>query len=267
MSPLTLKTSKTLRISTLGKLTAISFILVLCPLTADALPTPISSSLRLEADSDAGSGIVTDIDGDSQGGTINPLSASVSALATSGNASVLSTAEGIATWFNSAQGEVNLFNIGWNTVEVSSGSAFLFNGLDWTYEFLADTTGLFTLDYNVTGSGSDTFGLNGFNFSWSGPEGGNFFPLDTSGTLTRAITAGNSYTVNIRNQANIFGGLSTRNARMDGAFNWRIDTATAAVPEPSSAWVTLAFGALGAGSLLKQKQKRQQPVNSVTSDV
>lgn len=54
-----------------------------------------------------------------------------------------------------------------------------------------------------------TFGLNGFNFSWSGPEGGNFFPLDTSGTLTRAITAGNSYTVNIRNQANIFGGFSS----------------------------------------------------------
>jgi hypothetical protein len=150
-----------------------------------------------------------------------------------------------------------LFNIGWNTVGVSQGSAVLFNGLDWTYEFLADTTGLFTLDYDVTGSGSDTFGLNGFNFSWSEPESDDFFNLDTSGTITRAITAGNTYTVNITNQANIFGSLGTRDARMDGAFNWRIDTTAVAVPESSSALVTLAFGALGAGSLLKRKQKRQ----------
>ncbi len=257
ISTSTVKTSKTSRISTLGKLTALSLISLLCPVAAYALPTPISSSLRLEADSDAGSGIVTDIDSDSQGGTINPLSASVSALATSGNASVLSRSQGIATWFDSSRGEVNLFNIGWNTVGVSQGSAVLFNGLDWTYEFLADTTGLFTLDYDVTGSGSDTFGLNGFNFSWSEPESDDFFSLGTSSTITRAITAGNTYTVNIRNQANIFGGLGTRDARMDGAFNWRIDTTAVAVPESSSALVTLAFGALGAGSLLKRKQKRQ----------
>lgn len=249
MSFLTVKTSKTLRISTLGKLTAISFILALCPVTAEALPTPISSSLRLEANSNAGNGLITDIDEDSQNGTINPLNASVSALATSGNASVFTTAEGIATWLSSAQGKLNLLNIGWNTIDVNTGEAYLFNGLDWTYKFLADTTGFFTLDYNITGSGSDIFGLNGFQFLWSGSQNNEFLPLNTSGTLIRAITAGNSYTVNIRNGANIGGGLDTRNASMDGTFNWKIDTAVTAVPESSSALALLAFGFLGVGSI------------------
>ncbi|MBD1907405.1 hypothetical protein H6F53_18240 [Trichocoleus sp. FACHB-832] len=255
MSFLTVKISKALKISTLGKLTAISFILALCPVTAEALPTPIRSSLGSEANSDAGSGFITDIDGESQDGTINPLSVSVSALATSGNASVLTTAEGIATWLSSAQGEVNLFNIGWNTVEVTRGSAYLFNDLGWTYEFLADKTGFFTLDYNITGSGSDVFGLNGFQFFWSVPQNDDYLVFGTSGTLTRAITAGKSYTVNIRNEANISGELGTRNASMDGTFNWKIDTVVAAVPESSSALALLSFGFLSAGSIASCKSR------------
>ena len=58
MSLFTVKISKTLRISSLGKLAAISFILALHPVTVKALPTPISSLLRLEANSDAGSGFI-----------------------------------------------------------------------------------------------------------------------------------------------------------------------------------------------------------------
>jgi hypothetical protein len=147
-------------------------------------------------------------------------------------------------------------------VGVNFGSAQLNRGLDWTYEFLADTTGLFTLDYKIIGYGSDTGGLIGFNFYWPGyfyspgPEGFEFLGVNTSGTLTRAITAGNTYTVGIKNFANIGGGLGTRNAHMDGTFNWKIDTDAVAVPEPSSTLVTLAFGTLAAGSVLKRKRNK-----------
>jgi len=39
------------------------------------------------------------------------------------------------------------------------------------------------------------------------------------------------------------------------------------VPEPSSTWGLLTFGALGVGSVLKRKQKQQKSASSVTSDV
>ncbi|MDF5711139.1 MAG: hypothetical protein PUP90_26565 [Nostoc sp. S4] len=231
-----------------------------------ALPTPISSSLRLQAESDAGSGLITDIDSDGQLSTVNPLSASVSAFATSGEASVLSQAKGTATWIDSSQGVVNLTDIGWKTVAVNSGSAALFNGLDWSYQFISDATGFFTLNYDISGSGTDKFGLNGFNFDWSGVEGGDFFGLDisdTSGTLQRAITAGESYIVTIRNQANIGGGLGTREAFMDGTFKWKIDTATATVPECDTILGLLAFSVFSVSSLLKYNQKAVRSIASI----
>ncbi|MDZ8109325.1 MAG: hypothetical protein RM338_27365 [Nostoc sp. DedQUE12a] len=233
------------------------------PAVVYALPTPVSSSLILQADSDAGGGLITDIDSDSQLATVNPLSASVSAFATSGEASVLSQAKGTATWIDSSQGVVNLTDIGWNTVAVNSGSAQLFSGFDWSYEFISDATGFFTLDYDISSSGTDTFGLNGFNFDWSGPEGGTFFDLDTSGTLQRAILAGESYIVTIRNQANIVGGLGTREAFMDGTFKWKIDTATASVPESNTVLGLLAFSVFSVSSLLKYKQKTVRSIASV----
>jgi hypothetical protein len=245
------------KIKILANLTALSLIGTFYPTVAEALATPLGSSFMLEARSDAGGAIVTDIDSDSQFGTLNPLNASVSALATSGNASVLSTAQGTATWINSSQGQVNLFNIGWDTVGVSFGDSSLDIGSDWTYEFIADTTGLFTLSYDITGSGSDefepnTFGLNGFYFNWSGAEGTEFLNLNTSATLTRAVTAGSTYTVNIQNVANIGGGLGTRNAHMDGVFNWEIGAASVpeSIPEPRS---VVGLALVGLGVFLKKK--------------
>lgn len=215
------------------------------------LITPLSSEFRLVTYSDAGGGFVTDTDSQSQGSTLNPLNASVSALATFGNASVLTTVKGTATWVNSSQGTVNLFDIGWNTVGVTFGNAFpgSVNGLDWAYQFTAGETGLFTLKYDITGFGSDefglnTFGLNGFDFLWSGSGGYQFLNLNTSGTLERIVTAGNTYTVTIKNIANIGGGLGTRNARMDGVFDWSINT-SATVPEPTSVSGTFIVGFLG----------------------
>ncbi|HBL14568.1 MAG TPA: hypothetical protein DD379_24900 [Cyanobacteria bacterium UBA11162] len=220
---------------------------------AKAAILALDSSLDLEATADAGGELVTDTDFDSQGNTINPLNASVSAFAAFGTASVLSQAKASASWLNTSQGQVVFSDVGWETSNVFSGEATLFNGTDWTYTFFADTDGIFTLDYDVSASTDTTndFGLNGFNFIWSGFEGNTFFGLNSSGTLTRTITAGDTFTVNINNQANIFGGLSTRQASMDGNFTWKIQTAT--VPEPSSILGILALGALGASLTKKHK--------------
>jgi hypothetical protein len=226
------------------------------------LITPLSSEFRLITYSDAGGGFVTDTDSQSQGSTLNPLNASVSALATFGNASVLTTVKGTATWVNSSQGTVNLFDIGWDTVGVTFGNALpgAVNGLDWAYQFTAGETGLFTLKYDITGFGSDatgpnTFGLNGFNFLWSG-SGRNqqYLDLNTSGTLERIVTAGNTYTVTIKNIANIGAGLGTRNARMDGVFDWSINT-SATIPEPATIGGIFTVGFLG---LLMKSMKRKK---------
>jgi hypothetical protein len=248
--------------------------LTFCLLGSDFAPAyavaiaPISSELRLEASSNAGDGLVTDTNSQSQGSTVNPLSASTSALATFGDANVLSTAAGVATWVDSSQGEVNLFDIGWNSAGVTFGSALPSFGLDWTYTFTTSETGLFNLNYNITGFGSDasgpsTFGLNGFSFYWSGLEGGMFLNLNTSGTLTQEIAAGNTYTVTIKNQANIGGRLGTRNARMNGVFDWSINTDSintdATVPEPATVGGTLIIG--GIGWLVKRKKAASQRSN------
>ncbi|MFO0846381.1 MAG: hypothetical protein U0797_29105 [Gemmataceae bacterium] len=149
---------------------------------------PVSSSLSLQADSNAGAGTVTDTDSQSQGATINTLSASVLALAVNGNASVQTSGTGLATWTNPNVGQVVLSDVGWTAVNVGVGSAFLTSGLDYSYTFTADATGTFLLNYDITATGSDTFGLNGFNYDFSG--NGAFFVVGTSGTITESVIAG-----------------------------------------------------------------------------
>ncbi len=241
--------------------------------SVNAAVLALNSSLDLQATADAGGGLVTDTDSYSQGNTINPLSASVSALATSGTASVLSEATATASWLNTSQGQVVFSDVGWETFN-SIGQATLFSGTDWTYTFFSDTDGIFTLDYDIPVSTdtTDGFGLNGFNFNWSGFEGGEFLSLNSSGTLTRTITAGDTFTVNIKNQANIFfgggGNLLTWKAFMDGIFTWNIQTTTVpTVPEPSTILGLLTLGTLGAASTLKRKLKPSQSTEKETTKV
>lgn len=212
-----------------------------------ALPTAVSSSLDLQADSNAGAGTITDSDTQSQGATVNPLSANVLASAVNGAATVDTYGSASATWTNSAAGNVTFRDFGWTSSNAFSSSAALTGGTDWTYTFIADATGLFTMNWNIFDSGStDSFGLNGFSFLWSGLGGGDFLLFATSGTLSRAIVAGNTYTVTLGNEANIQGGLGTRVAEMDGVFDWSMDTVTGAVPEPATL-ALLGFGLAALG--------------------
>jgi hypothetical protein len=235
--------------------------------SVNAAVLAVNSSLDLQATANAGGGLVADTDSYSQGNTINPLNASVSAPAIFGTASVLSKAKATASWLNTSQGKVVFSDLGWETFNVSSGEAKLFGGTDWKYTFSSDTDGIFTLDYDIPVSTdtTDDFGLNGFNFIWSGFEGNKSLSLNSSGTLTRTITAGDTFTVNIKNRANIFGRLTTRKASMDGIFTWNIQTTT--VPEPCSSFGLLALGTLGAASTLKRKLKPSKSAEKETTKV
>lgn len=196
----------------------------------------VSSSISLQANANAGAGSVSDADSQGQGATVNPLGPiSVLAQATNGNASVESFATVSSTWASPAAGQVVFEDIGWIASGVQNGSSS-FSGLDWRYVFVATASGLFDLNYNVSTDARTTnpFGLNGVSFFWSGPEGGAFFVLDTAGSLSRNIVAGQQYTFGLLNGANIGGGLGTRTAMMDAVFDWQMDAAPLAVPEPTS---------------------------------
>lgn len=185
---------------------------------------PISSSMHMAAQSSLFGGTpitVTDTDIDQQGETLNDLSVSVSAFAENGNESVLTTGAGMARWRNAAQGEVELSNIGWETMNVPNGGAEI-GGENWVYRFTADENGVFTLDYSVTASGSNLFGLSGFIFDWPDSDPHVLLKVNSNGTLTRQVVQGQTYTVIIHSLSNIFVNLGTRNALMNGKFFWHI---------------------------------------------
>jgi hypothetical protein len=205
--------------------------------------TPISSSLELIASSNAGGVLVEDTDAPSQGATLNQLSATVNASAANGAMSILTKGSAVATWQSGGAGQVVFTDIGWTTVDVVDplSHAHTNGGTDWTYTFTANTSGTFSLDYDVTRDPATTndFGLNGFVFWWA--EGAGSLQLQNvlcfdpgsstgceptaTGTLTKSVVAGTTYTVRLENAANIFGALGSRTAFMSGTFDWSVTPA------------------------------------------
>jgi hypothetical protein len=191
--------------------------------------TPLSSSLQLIASSDAAGVLVEDTDASSQGATLDQLSATVSAFALNGEMSVLSEGSAVATWQSGGAGQVVFTDIGWTTVDAASPShAFMLDGTDWTYSFIPNQSGTFSFDYDITlrDAEADNFGLNGFSFSWAEGAGPlqlqQSFSPGTSGTVTKSVVAGTTYTVRLENGANVFANVGSRTAYMSATFDWSV---------------------------------------------
>jgi hypothetical protein len=217
----------------------------------------------LRADAVLGATNVFDASVDGWGALLDPLAVSVAAsIAPAGtNLSVLARGQGAATWgAGGNSGTVTFTGVGWSVSTLGSGLETAvglgnINGPgDWRYSFVADADGLFTMNYAVTATG-DTFGLQGWNIGWSGPGGGLslYDPLDptANGVFSRALTAGEVYTVKLENNANVGGGNGfSLEGSMDGLFEWHIDGAP--LPEPGS--LTLLGIGLAALGLARRRK-------------
>ncbi len=121
----------------------------------------------------------------------------------------------------------------------------------WEYTFTADASGLFELNYLMTPSGGDTFGLNGILVT--GDLGGGYFSTTGGGgVFTANVLAGNTYTFGLSMNANISSGnLSGWNATMVGLFDFKLP-GSASVPDTANTLGLLVLTLAGLAGLRRK---------------
>ena len=219
-----------------------------------AATTPLDGQVHLQAYARLAKTIhATDTGAQAWVGLPADLAASASATAVSGKDSVSAFGAVAADWVSPEEGDVTFHQVGWvfdvhDPANSHVDAEIRLGGDDWVYRFTAGSDGTFVMKYDIAGTGN-TFGLEGWNFGFDGPGGGQAildpFVPDASGFLTRALLAGHTYRVSLKNNANVVSdGILDWAGHMDGSFRWTILSAPA--PEPG-AWslMLLGFGLVG----------------------
>lgn len=212
--------------------------------------------MTLDAQLTIGSASASDPQSTAWGTLLDPLSIASTATLPGGTVE----GAGSAIWgAGGNSGTISFLRYGWDvSAPDSSGAANLNNGSDWAYTFVADFNGHINMSYNVTSPTSEKFGLQGWDILWSGAAGdlslANAFDPTASGVFSDAIVAGNTYTIQLRNNANISGGSANFGpSSMDGLFEFTMTADNSGVPEPGTL-ALLGFALAGLGVSRRRKQ-------------
>lgn len=207
---------------------------------ATAISSSVTASGYLNVDIPNSPG-VSDTDSQSQLGTVNSLSAQINLADQQGDNHGSAASMVGASWASANSGSAFFTRVGWSMNSGAESVVRLNGAYDgskvWEYTFEATGNGSFDLNYDVYGIG-DKFGLWGATIDWSGPGGGldvsNALDPVANGIFSRAIQAGQTYTVSISNNANIYGEAGLYNdGYAYGKFDWQITES--AVPGPAAA--------------------------------
>lgn len=213
--------------------------------TATAHAIPVAASMELTATFTNENGTTTNTGNAAWSPVPSPLTIDANASGNSGcdDRTLAVKGHGEANWAaDGNSGAVEFVGYGWSFCSTAAGAAASLNassGADWSYQFIADSDGQFSMSFNVTASGNPS-GLSGWVIGWNGSVG--LDPTDpndptATGTFVRDLIAGNSYVASLKNNASIDVPDARRffSASMDGSFAWTITSGSVQpVPEPQS---------------------------------
>jgi hypothetical protein len=215
------------------------------PLGAVANVTPISSSIILHAEADAGTGLIQDDQSQTQTTTLNGLSASVFAQSVNGTKKDSSRSSASATWASASTGQFSI-DTKFTSDNLSSvpNSRVATGSPGWFYSFSSDLPATLTLNYNIAHTGPFSFGSTlDINQSLSNNLVRQVqFAVPSSGSLTFSISPDTNYTFQVFDNSNLNSGLPSFTSEMIATFSYQITP----VPEPSA----FALGVLGLVALL-----------------
>jgi hypothetical protein len=217
------------------------------------LINPISASVDLSMSSDAGCGAISNTSTQAWGTPLTELTASAEAdaICTHPNRTVDTTGTVEADWNNARSGNVKFKDVGWKTNKnVLAGASNPNLGTDFSYTFSPTKNVDFSVAYSIDFRGDlNGFGLNGFYVSLDNSV--DFLPIETSGSLSWLLLAGDTYTLTIENGANIQGSIPSLSEHMNGTFKFSTKAA-APTPEPSTL-LMLGSGVLTMAASLRKK--------------
>jgi hypothetical protein len=158
--------------------------------------------------------------------------------------------------------EASYVSIGANNIPFGGNPDNLYHTVgtppNWGFEFTAEASGDFVLDYDVTMTGN-LFGLQGFSmFGIASPT----YPggyLDTGNEISSSsdvfvapVVAGQTYTIGLEEQSNYSGSGLDSTGSVVADFSWSLPGASESVPD-SSMTATMLGGALVSLAMLRRR--------------